>query len=146
MKGRIFMKNRLLAVLSASALTACILSSCSSAQSNDTSGASTDEQFYHQTTAAQTYHETVENEAGENYAFIDELTDETVSSYSPEIDNNSEEYTDITESGYVSVKDEPLSTFSADVDTASYTRLRRMIREYRYVEPSAVRIDWTMRV
>ncbi len=141
MKGRIFMKNRFLAVLSASALTACVLSSCSSAQPNDTSGASTDEQFFHQTTAAQTYHETVKNEAGENYASIEEMTDETAPSYSPEIDDNSEEYTEITESGYVSVKDEPLSTFSADVDTASYTRLRRMIREYGYVEPSAVRIE-----
>lgn len=135
------MKNRFLAVLSASALTACVLSSCSSAQPNDTSGASTDEQFFHQTTAAQTYHETVKNEAGENYASIEEMTDETAPSYSPEIDDNSEEYTEITESGYVSVKDEPLSTFSADVDTASYTRLRRMIREYGYVEPSAVRIE-----
>lgn len=135
------MKNRFLAVLSASALTACVLSSCSSAQPNDTSGAGADEQFFHQTTAAQTYHETVKNEAGENYASIEEMTDETAPSYSPEIDDNSEEYTEITESGYVSVKDEPLSTFSADVDTASYTRLRRMIREYGYVEPSAVRIE-----
>ena len=141
MKGRIFVKNRFLAVLSASALTACVLSSCSSAQPNDTSGAGADEQFFHQTTAAQTYHETVKNEAGENYASIEEMTDETAPSYSPEIDDNSEEYTEITESGYVSVKDEPLSTFSADVDTASYTRLRRMIREYGYVEPSAVRIE-----
>lgn len=143
MKGRIFMKNRFLAVLSASALTACVLSSCSSAQSNDASGAGADEPYYPpvQTTAAQTYHETVKNEAGENYASIEEMTDETAPSYSPEIDDNSEEYTEITESGYVSVKDEPLSTFSADVDTASYTRLRRMIREYGYVEPSAVRIE-----
>lgn len=137
------MKNRFLAVLSASALTACVLSSCSSAQSNDASGAGADEPYYPpvQTTAAQTYHETVKNEAGENYASIEEMTDETAPSYSPEIDDNSEEYTEITESGYVSVKDEPLSTFSADVDTASYTRLRRMIREYGYVEPSAVRIE-----
>lgn len=137
------MKKRFLAVLSASALTACVLSSCSSAQSNDASGAGADEPYYPpvQTTAAQTYHETVKNEAGENYASIEEMTDETAPSYSPEIDDNSEEYTEITESGYVSVKDEPLSTFSADVDTASYTRLRRMIREYGYVEPSAVRIE-----
>ena len=137
------MKKRFLAVLSASALTACVLSSCSSAQSNDASGAGADEPYYPpvQTTAAQTYHETVKNEAGENYASIEEMTDETAPSYSPEIDNNSEEYTEITESGYVLVKDEPLSTFSADVDTASYTRLRRMIREYGYVEPSAVRIE-----
>lgn len=38
-----------------------------------------------------------------------------------------EEYTEITENAFVSVREEPLSTFSADVDTASYSNLRRMI-------------------
>jgi len=34
-----------------------------------------------------------------------------------------------------------LSTFSIDVDTASYTNLRRMIREGRNIQPDAVRIE-----
>ncbi len=38
-----------------------------------------------------------------------------------------EEYSEITENAFVSVREEPLSTFSADVDTASYSNLRRMI-------------------
>lgn len=38
-----------------------------------------------------------------------------------------EEYTKITENVFVSVLGQPLSTFSADVDTASYSNLRRMI-------------------
>jgi Ca-activated chloride channel family protein len=36
---------------------------------------------------------------------------------------------------------DPLSTFSVDVDTASYTNIRRMIREGREIQPDAVRIE-----
>ncbi len=42
---------------------------------------------------------------------------------------SSEEYSQWDEKGYVSVMKEPLSTFAADVDTASYSNLRRMIRD-----------------
>lgn len=42
---------------------------------------------------------------------------------------NSEEYSKWQEQGYFSVMEQPLSTFSADVDTASYSNLRRLIRE-----------------
>ena len=42
---------------------------------------------------------------------------------------SSEEYSHWDEKGYVSVMKEPLSTFAADVDTASYSNLRRMIRD-----------------
>lgn len=42
---------------------------------------------------------------------------------------NAEEYSESEEKGFVSVYSEPLSTFSADVDTASYSNLRRLIRE-----------------
>lgn len=137
------MKKRFLAVLSASALTACVLSSCSSAQSNDASGAGADEPYYPpvQTTAAQTYHETIKNDFSVDAdAEINGIIPEAAYC-DPEIKTNSEEYTEIAENGYVSVKDEPLSTFSADVDTASYARLRRMIKENGYVDPSAVRIE-----
>lgn len=40
---------------------------------------------------------------------------------------NTEEYSQWEEKGFSSVMKEPLSTFSADVDTASYSNLRRMI-------------------
>ena len=43
--------------------------------------------------------------------------------------DNIEEYSPINENGFVNVKGSPLSTFSADVDTASYTNLRRMIED-----------------
>lgn len=40
-----------------------------------------------------------------------------------------EEYSEWEEKGFSSVMAEPLSTFAADVDTASYSNLRRLIRE-----------------
>lgn len=55
-----------------------------------------------------------------------------------------EEYSNTEENPFYSVKENPLSTFSADVDTASYTNIRRMIREGYYIDeiPSgAVRIE-----
>lgn len=42
---------------------------------------------------------------------------------------SSEEYSEWDEKGFISVRKEPLSTFAADVDTASYSNLRRLIRE-----------------
>ena len=57
---------------------------------------------------------------------------------------NNEEYSKWEEKGYTSVKKEPLSTFSADVDTASYSNLRRLIREGYALEDipeGAVRIE-----
>ena len=41
---------------------------------------------------------------------------------------NTEEYSSLTEIGYKSVANAPVSTFSVDVDTASYSNLRRMIK------------------
>lgn len=54
---------------------------------------------------------------------------------------NTEEYRYIAENGYKRVADEPLSTFSADVDTASYSNVRRMLREGSPVPADAVRIE-----
>jgi Ca-activated chloride channel family protein len=54
---------------------------------------------------------------------------------------NMEEYNAIVENDFVSVKNNPLSTFSIDVDTASYSNIRRMIKENRQVEPDAVRLE-----
>lgn len=45
----------------------------------------------------------------------------------PEPDFNTEEYASLRENGFRSVASSPLSTFSADVDTASYCNLRRML-------------------
>lgn len=57
---------------------------------------------------------------------------------------DNEEYSKWEEKGFSSVRKEPLSTFSADVDTASYSNLRRLIREGYTLEElpeGAVRIE-----
>ena len=54
---------------------------------------------------------------------------------------NTEEYNEIIENGYKSVAANPLSTFSVDVDTASYANVRRMIEYGEYINPDAVRIE-----
>jgi len=57
---------------------------------------------------------------------------------------SAEEYSRWEETGFVSVMAEPLSTFAADVDTASYSNLRRLIREGYTLEgipEGAVRIE-----
>lgn len=59
-------------------------------------------------------------------------------------DWNTEEYSALEEPGFKAVANDPLSTFSADVDTASYSNLRRMIEdEYTLMEipEGAVRIE-----
>jgi len=53
-----------------------------------------------------------------------------------------EEYTKAEENGFKLTEIEPLSTFSADVDTASYANVRRMIMDgypIEYIDPDAVR-------
>ena len=76
--------------------------------------------------------------------FYDEISDEE---YAEEYDDfdiapeNTEEYNYIEENGYTAVSSAPLSTFSADVDTASYANIRRMIENGVEVPPDAVRIE-----
>lgn len=56
-------------------------------------------------------------------------------------DFNTEEYSYISENGYKNVMEEPLSTFSIDVDTAAYSNVRRMIRNGENIPADAVRIE-----
>lgn len=54
---------------------------------------------------------------------------------------NTSEYNAFQENRFLSVRTSPLSTFAADVDTASYAQLRRMILEGSSVPADAVRIE-----
>lgn len=54
---------------------------------------------------------------------------------------NTNEYGMIDENGFVSVSTSPLSTFAADVDTASYAQLRAMILRGEEVPVDSVRIE-----
>jgi Ca-activated chloride channel family protein len=44
-----------------------------------------------------------------------------------EVEIETESYAEINENGFINAKTSPLSTFSADVDTASYSNVRRML-------------------
>jgi len=59
----------------------------------------------------------------------------------PTIDWNTERYDEISESGFLRPADSPLSTFSIDVDTASYANVRRFLREQTRPPSGAVRIE-----
>ena len=58
-----------------------------------------------------------------------------------ELDCQSEEYGLIRELGFVAVANDPLSTVSIDVDTASYANVRRFLREGTLPPADAVRIE-----
>ena len=55
---------------------------------------------------------------------------------------NTEEYDRVRERGFVSPRQEPLSTFSIDVDTASYSNMRRYVDQMKRLPPKdAVRLE-----
>lgn len=55
--------------------------------------------------------------------------------------HNTEEYATIHENGFKTVLDKPLSTFSIDVDAASYSNMRRFINNGQLPPKDAVRIE-----
>ncbi|MGB0589615.1 MAG: vWA domain-containing protein [Myxococcota bacterium] len=59
----------------------------------------------------------------------------------PSAPPNTEAYESIESNAWRRVMDAPLSTFSIDVDTASYANVRRMLREGRLPVRGAVRIE-----
>ncbi len=56
-------------------------------------------------------------------------------------DFNTEEYDEITENQFLRVTDNPLSTFSIDVDAASYSNVRRFLNSGELPPAGAVRIE-----
>jgi Ca-activated chloride channel family protein len=54
---------------------------------------------------------------------------------------NTEGYASVNENGYKNVKSDPLSTFSIDVDNASYSNIRRFINMGEIPPPDAVRVE-----
>jgi Ca-activated chloride channel family protein len=54
---------------------------------------------------------------------------------------NTEGYASVNENGYKNVRNNPLSTFSIDVDNASYSNIRRFINIGQLPPPDAVRIE-----
>ncbi len=56
-------------------------------------------------------------------------------------DFNTEDYDNITENGFKRVVDDPLSTFSIDVDAASYSNVRRFLQSNQLPPAGAVRTE-----
>jgi Ca-activated chloride channel homolog len=54
---------------------------------------------------------------------------------------NTESYDALVEHPFLAARENPLSTFSVDVDTASYSLVRRFLHEGRLPPPGAVRIE-----
>ncbi len=54
---------------------------------------------------------------------------------------NTETYDHIVENAFLQARTNPLSTFSIDVDTASYANVRRFLNQQRLPPPGAVRIE-----
>ena len=55
--------------------------------------------------------------------------------------SNREGYDPIDDNPFIAPLDRPLSTFSTDVDTASYSNVRRFINEGQFPPPDAVRVE-----
>ena len=85
------------------------------------------------------------NDSADRGLQSEKMTDEVKGSYLyPDYYEpvNSEEYEKAEENGFCITAVEPLSTFSADVDTASYSNVRRMIEDgysADMIDPAAVR-------
>lgn len=71
-------------------------------------------------------------------ATTDEIPEENIS------DPNTESYAGLEENPFESPQKSPLSTFSIDVDNASYTNIRRFINEGQKVPKDAVRVEEMM--
>jgi Ca-activated chloride channel family protein len=63
------------------------------------------------------------------------------SNYEPHVQHNTEEYNAILENIFHDPVKNPLSTFSIDVDAASYSNLRRFLRQGQMPPKDAVRIE-----
>jgi len=59
----------------------------------------------------------------------------------PKVDFNREGYDNISENKFLKVTDNPLSTFSIDVDAASYSNVRRFLNQGQLPPAGAVRIE-----
>ncbi len=65
----------------------------------------------------------------------------TLNYIQPQVAENTEEYDSFVENQFKSPQAAPLSTFSIDVDNASYTNIRRLINNGQKVPKDAVRVE-----
>ena len=141
------MKKRAIAII-LSLVLVLGLTACSSAKRDSSTNyaASTTS---NQVSQSYNYKGDATKEAGETSRYFDLAVTESPASYEAigtenqtlDIEWNTEEYKHIDENGWKSVNVSPFSTFAADVDTASYANLRRMINYGQRIPEDAVRIE-----
>lgn len=77
----------------------------------------------------------------ESKAFTEDMVDYSVTAQEEPISFQTEEYNAVNERGFLSAADYPLSTLSIDVDTASYSNIRRQLKDGTGVDAGSVRIE-----
>ncbi len=125
--------SELTALAAACALTAVTLCSCA-AEDNLSSHSDYSKYEYAGDSESEEYYE-AEESAGDNSWNREE------SNIPVEKPSANEKYVGYEETGFKDPETEPLSTFSADVDTASYSNIRRIIEDGQVVPEDAVRIE-----
>jgi Ca-activated chloride channel homolog len=85
-----------------------------------------------------------ENEYKSSEKLYDKLNEKGITYDSINYQDFLEDYSPFTENQFESPKQSPLSTFSIDVDNASYTNIRRFINNGQEVPKDAVRVEEMM--
>jgi len=127
MANTLSFRQRALALIMAGTLMATPLSACGRQRANEPVGESKPTQTVSAPMSEEVgLYETMDAAEGGAYT-----SSEYAYGYDYDFsqDFNTEEYAPLDETGFVSVLTRPLSTVSADVDTASWCNLRRMVRQ-----------------
>ena len=82
--------------------------------------------------------------AKEEKELLDDKLSKAIASAKAYVEPEQDDYELFTENQFTSPKSEPLSTFSIDVDNASYTNVRRFINQGQKVPKDAVRVEEMM--
>lgn len=148
------LSTRLLAII----LTATLLTGCGRAKTEDTTAdiacdTATEEYYTEAETAAESpvwdsydseMFNSISSATESMESYVDGCYEYPVAEDYYIEEPNTEEYSEYEEQSFVDVMTQPLSTFGADVDTASYSNMRRMIESgYRYDEfpENSIRIE-----
>ena len=126
--------KRIFAMAAAIMMTVTMFASCGSA-SDGTYKAENDTNITNNDVKGGKSPENITADAETNGGEFNFYTEEAI----PEI--NTEEYNHYAENSFQSVAEHPLSTFSTDVDTASFTNVRRMIENRQDIFADAVRTE-----
>lgn len=142
-----------LAIILAASMMASMVTGCgSNTTATDSTTGSKGNYTYAETTEAAADYEESDYSSSDASAMAGEVADDNlgVRSFSEtkkssaemeSVDQDSREYNHYEENGFVSTSEEPTSTFSADVDTASYSNIRGYLNDDSVVPEDAVRIE-----